>query len=1139
MTNEKFSMYCNLHCQQRRMISQRQKRGLQKQIMGSHWWWHSGMLMILVSSIIFISSLSASNIPSSVVSSKTELSQLITIDAYNYNSIEDDNKDTILNVPNDTFRLNHTKSYFYLNSNSSIANILLQCKIKDPQNNFSIDQYKWSKNGNFEPSQEVSTYIIELSDNSAAIDIGCYGTDSSSGKVAVAYFHIIGAGQNNDADTSSIHQMYLKEMSLLLKSQSTNQEISLVKHVSEGHSTTLVCELSAPSKSEDIGSDTQIDFQFLKNGNSTTNYGDEDQSSPHSISSESMWKRSLTIPSPSFEDSAVYACMATITDPQMINTPIILYSDILLDVKLKPKIVDFPNKTKIVQNATTSLSLTCIIESSFEDVEIFWRLNGSRLDCDSENLCQIEIINSKPSSIKSLSTRLTVSELSSSGNYTCVAENDVGVSEKTIEVICHSDAPMIVTEVPNEVIKLWSSNVIIPCSASGIPLPKISWWKKDDSEARAIVNEETNNMSNLSIINLNKDNEGLYECLAQNIYEQTDQRLVSIIGVSPSKLPEGVSKTSDVTINGGESYTFDCSVTVDKRIEDEVKRVWYKDNEELGNNHNSLFYNISYGSVFNNQGIYHCVVETPVDKINISWNLMINSAPPKLKSFSDNTYMVMRGKNLTLPCEVLGGVPRPTLEWKKNGSSLVLEGPTSNLQLYKLTAEDEGSYTCIATNEYGSEHVQFNLQVLNPTVLQNTPTDLSIESLKTVSFNCMPKLDERMNTDINAIDVQWYKDEVRMQEINPTLLLEKVTNETEGNYRCIISTPYDTVMASWKLTVRGEKPFFIASDPHERALEGSNVTLSCQANGLPLPTIKWMKNNLEIDDKRHNQQPLGDLTINNVDVEDEGEYTCIANNIYGEVSSKTNFEVIKKLSKNANTGYNKSAEITANYKESVVLTCDFDSDPRIKDEVKIGWSRIGQNSRIQKSTIQFDELKYQRGDDGALIIHNVSERDMGMYECVFETTLQQVKEQISLTVKGKAPEIITVLRPIYVIDQGTMNIVCRVSGVPEPSISWSINETLLNDSPYVTTKTFPDGTVESRIDISNIGSNQAGVYKCQASNNYGSRETFSKVYVMKRTNVEISHSDTINAKAGQRLTMPCNYKGKEHCTRIFTHTIYR
>ena len=149
-----------------------------------------------------------------------------------------------------------------------------------------------------------------------------------------------------------------------------------------------------------------------------------------------------------------------------------------------------------------------------------------------------------------------------------------------------------------------------------------------------------------------------------------------------------------------------------------------------------------------------------------------------------------------------------------------------------------------------------------------------------------------------------------------------------------------------------------------------------------------------------------------------------------------------------------------------------------------------------------------------------------MYECVFETTLQQVKEQISLTVKGKAPEMLSVLQPIFVMEGRTMNITCKVSGVPEPSISWSINETLLNDSPYITSNVSLEGTIESQISISNIGSHQAGVYKCQASNNYGSRETFSKVYVMKRTSVEISRAGTIQAKAGERLTLPCNYKGK-------------
>ena len=148
-----------------------------------------------------------------------------------------------------------------------------------------------------------------------------------------------------------------------------------------------------------------------------------------------------------------------------------------------------------------------------------------------------------------------------------------------------------------------------------------------------------------------------------------------------------------------------------------------------------------------------------------------------------------------------------------------------------------------------------------------------------------------------------------------------------------------------------------------------------------------------------------------------------------------------------------------------------------------------------------------------------------MYECVFETTLQQVKEQISLTVKGKAPEMLSVLEPIYVMEENTMEIVCKSSGVPKPTLLWYLNETLVRDSLLIT-EVSKDTFMESRITVPRIRSNQAGVYKCRASNNYGSRETFSKVHVMKRTSVQISDEGVIRTKAGNRLTLPCTYKGK-------------
>ena len=144
----------------------------------------------------------------------------------------------------------------------------------------------------------------------------------------------------------------------------------------------------------------------------------------------------------------------------------------------------------------------------------------------------------------------------------------------------------------------------------------------------------------------------------------------------------------------------------------------------------------------------------------------------------------------------------------------------------------------------------------------------------------------------------------------------------------------------------------------------------------------------------------------------------------------------------------------------------------------------------------------------------------------------------TLKVKGKAPEIISVPRPIDVLEEGTMNIVCASSGVPAPSISWSINETVVNELPYITTKTSSNGTVESRINVSHIRSNEAGIYKCEASNDYGTEEMFWKVYVIKRTSVEIFNEGTIRAKAGQSLTLPCNRKGIYYFEQEYSFTQY-
>ena len=154
---------------------------------------------------------------------------------------------------------------------------MLQCKGTNPDE-FSLSSYKWAINGNIEQDQSQPTFMLQRGDKPSVTEIKCYGTLSDSESVAVAFFHIIisdeiseeldisnieGSGDSNKEEFSS-HKTYLKEMSLLFKSQDTiTQGISLVKQINEGHSVTLVCEL-VPLKSDEISiGDTEINFQFL------------------------------------------------------------------------------------------------------------------------------------------------------------------------------------------------------------------------------------------------------------------------------------------------------------------------------------------------------------------------------------------------------------------------------------------------------------------------------------------------------------------------------------------------------------------------------------------------------------------------------------------------------------------------------------------------------------------------------------------------------------------------------------------------------------------------------------------------------------------------------------------------------------
>ena len=82
--------------------------------------------------------------------------------------------------------------------------------------------------------------------------------------------------------------------------------------------------------------------------------------------------------------------------------------------------------------------------------------------------------------------------------------------------------------------------------------------------------------------------------------------------------------------------------------------------------------------------------------------------------------------------------------------------------------------------------------------------------------------------------------------------------------------------------------------------EGEQVTLTCEAKGVPAPVVTWFKND-KIFYGRHRAGEFIEagkydyrIYFFKVDMGDAGNYTCIVSNLYGRLTYSYNFDVTGK-----------------------------------------------------------------------------------------------------------------------------------------------------------------------------------------------------------------------------------------------------
>jgi hypothetical protein len=200
-----------------------------------------------------------------------------------------------------------------------------------------------------------------------------------------------------------------------------------------------------------------------------------------------------------------------------------------------------------------------------------------------------------------------------------------------------------------------------------------------------------------------------------------------------------------------------------------------------------------------NAGAYTCSISTFGDPVTVTHTLEILVSPLVTAEPSDGNYVVKKGKRVELKCKSSGNPP-PEIHWAREDGGVLPMGQrtlhSKQLLISRVSREDEGVYTCTATNGVGSPATaSIALQVLYPPEIELETDRVHSGINKEAHLTCRVQGNP-------APEVTWYRDSnllsktdttsFQSEENRHTLILSIRSGTDFGNYSCVASNSLGT-----------------------------------------------------------------------------------------------------------------------------------------------------------------------------------------------------------------------------------------------------------------------------------------------------------------------------------------------------------
>ncbi|KAK2908097.1 hemicentin-1 isoform X2 [Channa argus] len=792
----------------------------------------------------------------------------------------------------------------------------------------------------------------------------------------------------------------------------------------------------------------------------------------------------LHVASAQLEDTGRYSCLAI--SPAGDDD-----KQFLVRVHVPPNIVgeSTPHDVSVLQNRQATLECK---SDAVPPPTLTWLKEGQPLQASA----RIRILSG------GRYLQINMAELSDTAQYTCVAINIAGKTTRQFNLVVNV-APTI-KDGPETVAVNVNKPAVLECIASGVPPPRVTWRKHGVVLAGNNPRYTVANNGSLQIHSAHVTDTGRYLCMATNP-AGTQQKRVDLQVYVPPSIADG---RTDVTITVNVQTTLPCEATGIPK----PSVSWTKNGGVIGTDQNQNMYRLlSSGSLViiapsvEDTAVYKCVASNEAGEDSRSINLTVHVPPSIADEATELT--VTRLSPVVISCTA-SGIPEPTIHWSKDGLKLSKEEQgysilsTGSLEITSAELSHSGHYLCIAKNAAGSTQRPIQLTVQELPVIHSHPSSLDVILNNPITLPCRATGSPRPT-------ITWQKEGINIPTTggnftvlpNGSLQISKATVLDSGTYICVAQNPAGTALGKIKLRV--QVPPVISSETKKYlALVDSSVTLQCQADGSPPPSVTWHKDGQPLSGSlRQRVLSSGSLQIAYIQPTDTGRYTCTAANAAGTVSLEMSLTV--QIPPSIRGG---EQEVTVVENSQTQLLCVAVGVP----QPSMSWEKDGKP--LSESTGQYTILP-----SGELALDSAQPDDAGSYTCIATNAVGQDSWTMTLSVHTQ-PVFTELLRDVALNKGERLALACGVSGIPSPSITWALNNNIIPVH-------YNHMNGYSELVIERVSKDDSGTYTCVAENSVGSIKSAGLVYVKEPPIIDGDLRSKLIEPLGGNAILNCEVRG--------------